>query len=79
LAASNTLTVLVKLRPGAWFLAGNHHAWSIREAPHHVGWKGLIHDPASRSFQIVQGLRIARKVLLDINNPRPAGGLLFWT
>jgi 3-deoxy-7-phosphoheptulonate synthase len=34
-----------------------------------VGWKGLINDPdLDGSFQIDKGLRIARKVLLDINN-----------
>ncbi|CAM5764622.1 phospho-2-dehydro-3-deoxyheptonate aldolase [Labrys miyagiensis] len=34
-----------------------------------VGWKGLINDPdLDGSFQIDKGLRIARKVLLDINS-----------
>ncbi len=34
-----------------------------------VGWKGLINDPDLNStFNINKGLRIARKVLLDINN-----------
>lgn len=33
-----------------------------------VGWKGLINDPTlDGSFQINNGLRIARKLLLDIN------------
>lgn len=33
-----------------------------------VGWKGLINDPhLDGSFQINEGLRIARKLLLDIN------------
>lgn len=33
-----------------------------------VGWKGLINDPfMDHSFNINQGLRIARKLLLDIN------------
>jgi len=33
-----------------------------------VGWKGLINDPAmDNSFQINDGLRIARKLLLDVN------------
>lgn len=33
-----------------------------------IGWKGLINDPyMDRSFQINQGLRIGRKLLLDIN------------
>ncbi len=39
-----------------------------------VGWKGLINDPhMDNSFRINDGLRIARKLLLDINE-RPAGG-----
>jgi len=34
-----------------------------------VGWKGLINDPAlDDSYQINKGLRLARKLLLDINN-----------
>ncbi|MCK5881951.1 MAG: 3-deoxy-7-phosphoheptulonate synthase, partial [Sinobacterium sp.] len=34
-----------------------------------VGWKGLINDPnMDGSFQINDGLRTARKLLLDINN-----------
>lgn len=34
-----------------------------------VGWKGLINDPhLDDSYQINEGLRIARKLLLDINN-----------
>nr|WP_024967473.1 3-deoxy-7-phosphoheptulonate synthase AroG [Pantoea sp. IMH] len=34
-----------------------------------VGWKGLINDPyMDGSFQINDGLRIARKLLLDIND-----------
>ncbi|CAJ0749743.1 13612_t:CDS:10 [Entrophospora sp. SA101] len=33
-----------------------------------VGWKGLINDPKlNNSFQINQGLRVARNLLLDIN------------
>lgn len=33
-----------------------------------VGWKGLINDPnMDNSFQINDGLRLARKLLLDIN------------
>ncbi|ACJ18372.1 3-deoxy-7-phosphoheptulonate synthase [Coxiella burnetii] len=33
-----------------------------------VGWKGLINDPQlDGSFQINQGLRVARRLLLDIN------------
>jgi len=41
-----------------------------------VGWKGLINDPhMDGSFQINDGLRIARKLLLDINNSGlPAAG-----
>ena len=35
-----------------------------------VGWKGLINDPdIDDSYQINKGLRLARKLLLDINNP----------
>lgn len=34
-----------------------------------VGWKGLINDPElDESFQINQGLAVARNLLLDINN-----------
>lgn len=34
-----------------------------------VGWKGLINDPdLNASFNINKGLRVARQVLLDINN-----------
>jgi 3-deoxy-7-phosphoheptulonate synthase len=34
-----------------------------------VGWKGLINDPyLDNSFQINDGLRFARKLLLDLNN-----------
>ncbi len=34
-----------------------------------VGWKGLINDPfLNGSFEINQGLRMARKVLLDVND-----------
>ncbi|HEX2559105.1 3-deoxy-7-phosphoheptulonate synthase [Phenylobacterium sp.] len=33
-----------------------------------VGWKGLINDPAlDGSFRIDEGLRLARRVLLDVN------------
>ena len=40
-----------------------------------VGWKGLINDPGlDGSFEINRGLRLAREVLLDINNSGlPAG------
>jgi 3-deoxy-7-phosphoheptulonate synthase len=40
-----------------------------------VGWKGLINDPnLDGSFQINKGLRIARKLLLDLNEAGiPAG------
>ncbi|MGM0563832.1 MAG: 3-deoxy-7-phosphoheptulonate synthase AroG [Pseudomonadota bacterium] len=40
-----------------------------------VGWKGLINDPnLDGSFEINKGLRLARKVLLDINGlGLPAG------
>ncbi|MCU7914955.1 MAG: 3-deoxy-7-phosphoheptulonate synthase AroG [Candidatus Thiodiazotropha sp. (ex Gloverina cf. vestifex)] len=34
-----------------------------------VGWKGLINDPTlDDKFEINEGLRLARKLLLDINN-----------
>ncbi|MDD2761424.1 MAG: 3-deoxy-7-phosphoheptulonate synthase AroG [Methylomonas sp.] len=34
-----------------------------------VGWKGLINDPElNSSFNINKGLRLARQVLLDVNN-----------
>ena len=34
-----------------------------------VGWKGLINDPdLDGSYHINKGLRLARKVLLDVNN-----------
>ncbi|AVJ16695.1 3-deoxy-7-phosphoheptulonate synthase AroG [Serratia rhizosphaerae] len=41
-----------------------------------VGWKGLINDPLmDNSFQINEGLRLARKLLLDINDSGlPAAG-----
>jgi 3-deoxy-7-phosphoheptulonate synthase len=40
-----------------------------------IGWKGLINDPMlDGSFRIDEGLRLARKLLLDINNlGLPAG------
>ena len=40
-----------------------------------VGWKGLINDPhMDESFDIEQGLRIARRLLIDINElGLPAG------
>jgi 3-deoxy-7-phosphoheptulonate synthase len=40
-----------------------------------VGWKGLINDPdLDESFQINKGLRLARQLLLDLNNMgMPAG------
>lgn len=40
-----------------------------------VGWKGLINDPnLDNSFEINKGLRVARKLLLDINEMGiPAG------
>ena len=40
-----------------------------------VGWKGLINDPnLDDSFEINKGLRIARELLLDVNNMgMPAG------
>src|SRR3954465_2597017 len=34
-----------------------------------VGWKGLINDPdLDESYQINKGLRLARKLLLDVND-----------
>lgn len=41
-----------------------------------VGWKGLINDPLmDHSYQINDGLRLARKLLLDINDTGlPAAG-----
>ncbi|UVK77057.1 MAG: 3-deoxy-7-phosphoheptulonate synthase, Phe-sensitive [Sodalis sp. Fle] len=41
-----------------------------------VGWKGMINDPhMNGSFQINEGLRIARRLLLEINdNGLPAAG-----
>ena len=40
-----------------------------------VGWKGLINDPnLDGSFEINKGLRVARKLLLDLNEiGLPAG------
>ena len=40
-----------------------------------VGWKGLINDPnLDESFEINKGLRVARQLLLDLNNMgMPAG------
>ena len=43
-----------------------------------VGWKGLINDPdLDGSFNIDKGLRLARNVLLDDQQSRPAGGTEF--
>jgi len=40
-----------------------------------VGWKGLINDPfLDGSFQINQGLRMARKLPLEVNGVALAGG-----
>src|SRR5512141_230971 len=41
-----------------------------------VGWKGLINDPLlDGTFRINEGLRIARQLLLDLNEAgMPAGG-----
>lgn len=34
-----------------------------------IGWKGLINDPRlDGSYEMVEGLRVARRLLLDINN-----------
>eukprot|EP00002_Diphylleia_rotans_P018716 TRINITY_DN3620_c0_g1_i1.p1 TRINITY_DN3620_c0_g1~~TRINITY_DN3620_c0_g1_i1.p1 ORF type:complete len:393 (-),score=91.63 TRINITY_DN3620_c0_g1_i1:139-1317(-) len=43
-----------------------------------VGWKGLINDPhLDGTFKINTGLRLARKLLLDINNMGLAAGCEF--
>lgn len=43
-----------------------------------VGWKGLINDPClDDSFDINQGLRVARKLLLDLANMGVAAGTEF--
>lgn len=43
-----------------------------------VGWKGLINDPQlNNSFNINNGLRVARKLLLDINRLGLAAGTEF--
>ena len=43
-----------------------------------VGWKGLINDPhLDDSFDINQGLRVARKLLLDLANMGIAAGTEF--
>lgn len=43
-----------------------------------VGWKGLINDPGlDDSFDINRGLRVARKLLLDISNIGMAAGTEF--
>ena len=40
-----------------------------------VGWKGLINDPyLDDSFQINQGIRVARQLLLDLNEMGVAAG-----
>ncbi len=39
-----------------------------------VGWKGLINDPnLDDSYRINDGLRIARRLLLDLNEMEHAG------
>ncbi len=43
-----------------------------------VGWKGLINDPdLDDSFNINKGLRVARQLLLDLNNMGVAAGTEF--
>ena len=43
-----------------------------------VGWKGLINDPdLDESYQIDKGLRIARKLLLDLNERGMPAGVEF--
>src|SRR5882757_5582999 len=44
-----------------------HARFTIRKPRTTVGWKGLINDPKlDGSFSINQGLRVARKFLLDV-------------
>ena len=39
-----------------------------------VGWKGLINDPWLDDFRVDEGLRLARRILLEINDLElPAG------
>lgn len=43
-----------------------------------VGWKGLINDPdLDESFKINKGLRLARQLLLDLNNDGVPAGVEF--
>lgn len=43
-----------------------------------VGWKGLINDPdLDESFEINKGLRLARQLLLDLNNDGVPAGVEF--
>jgi 3-deoxy-7-phosphoheptulonate synthase len=43
-----------------------------------VGWKGLINDPdLDESFKINKGLRLARQLLLDLNNDSVPAGVEF--
>lgn len=43
-----------------------------------VGWKGLINDPdLNESFKINKGLRLARQLLLDLNNQGIPAGVEF--
>lgn len=43
-----------------------------------VGWKGLINDPdLDNSFRINKGLRLARQLLLDLNNNGVPAGVEF--
>jgi 3-deoxy-7-phosphoheptulonate synthase len=47
--------------------SADRHARVLREARTTVGWKGLINDPGlDGSFRINDGLRLARRLLLDL-------------
>ena len=53
----------------------DRHAGVFREAAHRAGWKGLINDPhLDGSLDINDGLRMARRLLLDLDRlGLPAG------
>ena len=45
-----------------------------------MGWKGLINDPKlNGTYDINRGLRMARKLLLDLNNQDMPAATEFWT
>ena len=55
--------------PTATRATDRRDAQLLREAAHSVGWKGLINDPdLDESFHINKGLRLARQLLLDVND-----------